>query len=76
MAHYRLNVQIKQQCDWFLRGFSELIKPEWVRMFNQVKEKEDRKERERERGEERKRRRRNEFSVTLINLSVRLNFSF
>jgi len=35
VAHHRLNVQIKQQCDGFLRGFSDLIKPEWVRMFNQ-----------------------------------------
>ncbi len=35
MAHYRLNVQIKQQSASFLQGFSELIQPEWIRMFNQ-----------------------------------------
>jgi len=35
MAHYRLNTQIKRQCMAFLKGFSALIKPEWLRMFNQ-----------------------------------------
>jgi hypothetical protein len=35
IAHYRLNTQIRRQCAAFLRGFSALIKPEWLRMFNQ-----------------------------------------
>jgi ubiquitin-protein ligase E3 C len=35
VANHRLNVQIKTQCDAFLRGFSDLIHPEWIRMFSQ-----------------------------------------
>ena len=61
-------MQIKQQCDWFLRGFSELIKPEWVRMFNQVKEKEDRKEREREEKKKREGEEMNSLLLSLISL--------
>jgi len=34
IAHYRLNQQIKIQCDAFLRGFSDMIKPEWIQMFS------------------------------------------
>ncbi len=36
VAHYRLNLQIRSQCQAFLRGLSHLIKPSWLRMFNQV----------------------------------------
>lgn len=35
VANYRLNTQIKAQCEAFLRGFSDLIDPEWIRMFSQ-----------------------------------------
>jgi ubiquitin-protein ligase E3 C len=34
VANYKLNVQIKPQCDAFLSGFHALIKPRWVRMFS------------------------------------------
>ncbi|CAG8467468.1 14682_t:CDS:10 [Acaulospora morrowiae] len=36
MANYRLNKQIERQCKSFFRGLSDLIKPKWLRMFNQV----------------------------------------
>jgi len=35
MANYKLNVQIKHQSAAFLRGFSQIISPEVLRMFNQ-----------------------------------------
>jgi len=35
IAHYRLNQQIKVQCDAFLRGFSDMIRPDWIQMFSQ-----------------------------------------
>lgn len=35
MANYKLNVQIQKQSDAFLRGLSDLIKAEWLQMFNQ-----------------------------------------
>ncbi|GAA6037540.1 hypothetical protein JCM8097_008245 [Rhodosporidiobolus ruineniae] len=35
VSHYRLNVQIAQQCRAFFTGLSEIIEPRWLRMFNQ-----------------------------------------
>jgi len=35
MANYKLNVQIKEQSAAFLRGFSQIIAPDLIRMFNQ-----------------------------------------
>jgi len=34
MASYRLNIQIKRQAEAFRRGFSLLIKPTWLSVFN------------------------------------------
>jgi hypothetical protein len=36
MADYRLNRQIRKQCDAFLRGFQDVIRVEWIRFFNPV----------------------------------------
>lgn len=36
MANYLLNIQIKDQSAAFLRGFSQIIAPDLIRMFNQV----------------------------------------
>ncbi|KAG8928555.1 hypothetical protein FRC02_006739 [Tulasnella sp. 418] len=35
VSHYRLNAQIKQQCAAFFEGLSDIIRPNWLRMFNQ-----------------------------------------
>ncbi|KAL3693449.1 hypothetical protein R1sor_007100 [Riccia sorocarpa] len=35
VANHRLNVQIRQQSNYFLRGFQQLIKTEWINMFNE-----------------------------------------
>lgn len=35
VANYRLNVSIKQQSEAFMRGFSQIINPELIKMFNQ-----------------------------------------
>jgi ubiquitin-protein ligase E3 C len=35
MANYKLNVQIKRQSAAFLKGFSQIIAPESLRMFSQ-----------------------------------------
>jgi len=35
MSHYRLNAQIKLQCNAFFDGLSDIIDPKWLRMFNQ-----------------------------------------
>ncbi|KAL6068639.1 HECT-type E3 ubiquitin transferase [Balamuthia mandrillaris] len=35
VANYRLNIQISRQCTAFLKGFADIIPPEWLRMFNQ-----------------------------------------
>jgi ubiquitin-protein ligase E3 C len=35
VANYKLNKEIEIPCRAFLRGFSDLIRPEWIRMFNQ-----------------------------------------
>jgi len=35
VANYKLNFQILKQSRAFLKGFSDLIAPEWIRMFNQ-----------------------------------------
>ncbi|KAJ7525501.1 hypothetical protein O6H91_17G053900 [Diphasiastrum complanatum] len=35
VANYRLNSQIRQQSSYFLHGFQQLIKPEWIDMFNE-----------------------------------------
>ena len=35
MCHYRLTKQIRQQSAAFFEGLSELIDPNWLRMFNQ-----------------------------------------
>lgn len=36
IANYRLNVTIKQQSEAFMRGFSQIIDPTLIQMFNQV----------------------------------------
>ena len=36
VADYRLNKQIKQQCQAFLRGFQDVIRVDWIRFFNPV----------------------------------------
>lgn len=36
MADYRLNKQIKRQCEAFLRGFQDVIRVDWIRFFNPV----------------------------------------
>ncbi|EKX32006.1 hypothetical protein GUITHDRAFT_121825 [Guillardia theta CCMP2712] len=36
VADYRLNKQIKRQCEAFLRGFQDVIRVEWIRFFNPV----------------------------------------
>ncbi|CAG9464760.1 unnamed protein product [Pedinophyceae sp. YPF-701] len=33
VAHYKLNRQIAPQCAAFIRGFNQLIKPQWIRVF-------------------------------------------
>ncbi|KAG6553003.1 hypothetical protein Mapa_005340 [Marchantia paleacea] len=35
VANHRLNTQIRQQSSYFLRGFQQLIKMEWINMFNE-----------------------------------------
>ncbi|KAH9920431.1 uncharacterized protein B0H18DRAFT_1191801 [Fomitopsis serialis] len=35
VSHYRLTKQIKKQSEAFFEGLSEMIKPRWLRMFNQ-----------------------------------------
>ncbi|KAH9545895.1 hypothetical protein CY35_12G070200 [Sphagnum magellanicum] len=35
VAHHRLNSQIREQSEHFLHGFQQLIKPEWIGMFNE-----------------------------------------
>jgi len=35
VANYRLNLQIRQQAAAFLRGFQQLVRPEWISMFNE-----------------------------------------
>ncbi|KAJ3020074.1 hypothetical protein HKX48_001380 [Thoreauomyces humboldtii] len=35
MANYKLNTQIQRQCQAFFSGLSDLIDPEWIRIFNQ-----------------------------------------
>ncbi|CAA0841937.1 E3 ubiquitin-protein ligase UPL6 [Striga hermonthica] len=35
VANHRLNFQIRQQSSHFLRGFQQLIKKEWIDMFNE-----------------------------------------
>ncbi|KAL9251575.1 E3 ubiquitin-protein ligase UPL6-like protein [Drosera capensis] len=35
VANYRLNYQIRQQSSHFLRGFEQLIRKEWIDMFNE-----------------------------------------
>lgn len=34
-AHYKVNLQIKRQCEAFFKGLKDLIEPSWIRMFNQ-----------------------------------------
>lgn len=33
-ADYRLNQELKPQCDAFVRGFTSIISPSWIRMFS------------------------------------------
>ena len=33
VAHYRLNVAIRQQAKAFVQGFSDVVDPDWVKMF-------------------------------------------
>ena len=35
VADYRLNQQLRLPTHAFLHGFFELVRPEWVRMFNE-----------------------------------------
>ncbi|MCO5608978.1 hypothetical protein L7F22_063197 [Adiantum nelumboides] len=35
VANYRLNIQIRQQSLYFLRGFQQLIQTKWIDMFNE-----------------------------------------
>ena len=34
MAHYKLNVQLQSQVTAFMQGFQDLIREEWIAMFN------------------------------------------
>ena len=36
VSNYKLNVQIRDQCKAFLKGFTDVIHTDWLRMFNQV----------------------------------------
>ena len=36
VANYKLNVQIARPCKYFFQGLSDLIRPEWLRMFSEV----------------------------------------
>jgi len=35
-AHFKLNVEIKEQCRYFLKGFRNLIPVNWIRMFSSL----------------------------------------
>ena len=35
VANYKLNVMISKPCKYFFRGLSDLINPEWLRMFSE-----------------------------------------
>ncbi len=35
VSNYRMNVQLKMQTDAFLQGFSEVIRPEFIRLFSE-----------------------------------------
>jgi len=35
MANHRLNVQLRAQSAAFLRGFQDLVKPQWIKMFDE-----------------------------------------
>lgn len=35
VANYRMNIQIREQSDAFLRGFSDVIRPEFIRLFSE-----------------------------------------
>ena len=35
-AHYKVNLQIRKQCEAFFRGLKDLIDPVWIRMFEQT----------------------------------------
>eukprot|EP00871_Galdieria_phlegrea_P002171 jgi/Galph1/2955/GphlegSOOS_G1625.1 len=34
VAHYRMNVQIRKQCDAFLRGLCDVVQRQWIRIFS------------------------------------------
>jgi len=34
VSHYRLNLQLKRQCDAFIRGFADVVPLPWVNMFS------------------------------------------
>jgi ubiquitin-protein ligase E3 C len=34
LAHYRLNVALQRECHAFFQGLSELIQPDWIRIFS------------------------------------------
>ncbi len=34
-AHYKVNLQIRQQCEAFFSGLKDLMEPLWIRLFNQ-----------------------------------------
>jgi HECT-domain (ubiquitin-transferase) len=35
VSNYRMNVQMRRQCDAFVRGFSSVIRPEYIRLFSE-----------------------------------------
>jgi ubiquitin-protein ligase E3 C len=35
VSNYRMNTQIRRQCDAFLLGFSEIIRPEYIQLFSE-----------------------------------------
>lgn len=37
VANYKLNTQIARPCKYFFRGLSDLIKPDWLQMFSEVR---------------------------------------
>ncbi len=36
IVHYRLNVQIREQCQYFLQGMEQVIPKQWIQMFNET----------------------------------------
>jgi len=36
MSYYKLNTQIRQASEAFMSGLSDIINPDWLKMFDQV----------------------------------------